>query len=295
MQKGMDNMGTSSIFNGPINPLLPADYNDVSSDSDDSSQTNDGLDMDTNNEQSETNEIDNDEPGNLEHPGQPAYRWKDAKTEMTNYVKGKTSDRGKIMNRYVSAAGGSRQISRLSSAGRTTAIGIGRLIQDFKNNGVESTLERLQIDCVGKGAKAVLSELVNVISQKADSKEDIIARGAASEVIAEMYKIVEENGGDIEALRQIDEVAFRNILEIFMSEYIFRKVMNDLQSRFEKYENDPREAVKKEQELKDYIKVKVELRIREIRPETYDYKSRSIFNEIEKLFVKCFQVFEDYI
>lgn len=295
MQKGMDNMGTSSIFNGPINPLLPADYNDVSSDSDDSSQTNDGLDMDTNNEQSETNEIDNDEPGNLEHPGQPAYRWKDAKTEMTNYVKGKTSDRGKIMNRYVSAAGGSRQISRLSSAGRTTAIGIGRLIQDFKNNGVESTLERLQIDCVGKGAKAVLSELVNVISQKADSKEDIIARGAASEVIAEMYKIVEENGGDIEALRQIDEVAFRNILEIFMSEYIFRKVMNDLQSRFEKYENDPREAVKKEQELKDYIKVKVELRIKELRPETYDYKSRSIFNEIEKLFVKCFQVFEDYI
>ena len=291
----MDNMGTSSIFNGPINPLLPADYNDVSSDSDDSSQTNDGLDMDTNNEQSETNEIDNDEPGNLEHPGQPAYRWKDAKTEMTNYVKGKTSDRGKIMNRYVSAAGGSRQISRLSSAGRTTAIGIGRLIQDFKNNGVESTLERLQIDCVGKGAKAVLSELVNVISQKADSKEDIIARGAASEVIAEMYKIVEENGGDIEALRQIDEVAFRNILEIFMSEYIFRKVMNDLQSRFEKYENDPREAVKKEQELKDYIKVKVELRIKELRPETYDYKSRSIFNEIEKLFVKCFQVFEDYI
>lgn len=288
-------MGTSSIFNGPINPLLPADYNDVSSDSDDSSQTNDGLDMDTNNEQSETNEIDNDEPGNLEHPGQPAYRWKDAKTEMTNYVKGKTSDRGKIMNRYVSAAGGSRQISRLSSAGRTTAIGIGRLIQDFKNNGVESTLERLQIDCVGKGAKAVLSELVNVISQKADSKEDIIARGAASEVIAEMYKIVEENGGDIEALRQIDEVAFRNILEIFMSEYIFRKVMNDLQSRFEKYENDPREAVKKEQELKDYIKVKVELRIKELRPETYDYKSRSIFNEIEKLFVKCFQVFEDYI
>ena len=291
----MDNMGTSSIFNGPVNPLLPADYNDAPSDSDDFSQTNDGLDTDTNSEQSESNEINNDESSNLEHPGQPAYRWKDAKTEMTNYVKGNSSERGKVMNRYVSAAGGSKQVSRLSSAGRNTAIGIGRLIQDFRNNGVEATLETLQIDCVGKGAKAVLSELVNAISQKADLKEDIIARGAASEAIAEMYKIVVENGGDIEALRQIDEIAFRNILEIFMSEYIFRKAMNDLQSRFEKYENDPREAVKKEQELKDYIKVKVELRIREIRPETYDYKSRSIFNEIKRLFVKCFQAFEDYI
>lgn len=32
--------------------------------------------------------------------------------------------------------------------------------------------------------------------------------------------------------------------------------MSDLQSRFEKYESNPKEAVKKEQELKNYIKVK---------------------------------------
>ena len=98
-----------------------------------------------------------------------------------------------------------------------------------------------------------------------------------------MYKIVAENDGDIESLRRIDELTFGNILEVFMSEYIFKRVMTDLQSRFEKYENNPKEAIKKEQELKDYVRVKVELRVKEIRPETLDYSSNSISNEIEKL------------
>jgi hypothetical protein len=273
-------MGTSSIFNGPVNPLLPDDYNDV-------------PDNDENNDTHAPEEMDS--PPEKEQPRVSPYRWKDAKTSMTNYVKGSSSDRGRVMNRYVSAAGGSKRLSQSSVAGRSTAVGLGRIIQDFRNNGVEATLRSLQIDCIGKGVKVALSELVNVISGKSNSKEDIVARGAANEAIAEMYKIITENDGDIESLRQIDEPTFRNILEIFMSEYIFKRVMSDLQSRFEKYESDPNEAVRKEQELKEYVKVKVELRVRDIRPETLDYSSISISAEIENLFVNCYQAFEEYV
>ena len=224
-------MGTSSIFDGPVKSLLPSDYDDF----DDNNSLEDADSLEGN---------DGEKP-----QGSP-YRWKDAKDAMTRYVKGTSSNRGKVMNRYVGASGGSRQLSRTSISGKSAAINLGRVIQGFRENGVENTLQSLQIDYVGKSAKQVLSELVNVISGNADSKEDIAARGASGEAISELYNIIVENNGDIESLRKIDDGTFGKVVEVFMSEYIFRRVMSDLQSRFEKYESNPKEAVKKEQELK---------------------------------------------
>ncbi|WP_394238295.1 Qat anti-phage system associated protein QatB [Niallia oryzisoli] len=288
-------MGTSSIFDGPVNSLLPDDYNDSVPDNSEDDGTPEPKEIEPSNGDSADPDQPDDQDKGLEQPIVPAFRWKDAKTAMTNYVKGLSSDRGRVMNHYVGASGGSKQLTRSSAAGRSTAVSLGRILQDFRNNGVETTLQSLQIDYVGKGIKSLLSELVNVISGKSNSKEDMAARGAANEAVAEMYEVITENDGDIESLRRIDELTFRKILEVFMSEYIFKRVMSDLQSRFEKYENNPKVAVQKEQELKDYVKVKVELRVREIRPETLDYSSKSISNEVNNLFTKCFQAFEGYL
>ncbi|KIY20664.1 Qat anti-phage system associated protein QatB [Mesobacillus subterraneus] len=288
-------MGTSSIFDGPVNSLLPDDYKDPVPDNSEDDVTPEPEETEPSNGDSANPDQPDDQDKSLEQPIVPALRWKDAKTAMTNYVKGLSSNRGRVMNHYVGASGGSKQLARSSAAGRSTAVSLGRILQDFRNNGVEATLQSLQIDYVGKGIKSLLSELVNVISGKSNSKEDMAARGAANEAVAEMYEVITENDGDIESLRRIDELTFRKILEVFMSEYIFKRVMSDLQSRFEKYENNPKVAVQKEQELKNYVKVKVELRVREIHPETLDYSSKSISNEINNLFTKCFQAFEGYL
>ncbi|UTR14914.1 hypothetical protein MM221_20640 [Salipaludibacillus sp. LMS25] len=280
-------MGTSSIFDGPVNSLLPDDYKDTVPD--------DGKPEPEEMEPSDGDLADSEQPDDQDKSLAPTFRWKDAKTAMTNYVKGVSSNPGRVINHYVGASGGSKHLARSSVAGRRTTVSLGRILQDFRKNGVEATLQSLQINYVGKGIKSLLSELVNVISEKSNSKEDMAARGAANEAVAEMYEVITENNGDIESLRLIDELTFRKILEVFMSEYIFKRVMSDLQSRFEKYENNPKVAVQKEQELKDYVKVKVELRVREIRPETLDYSSKSIPNEINNLFVKCYQAFEGYV
>lgn len=96
-QKGRGSMGTSNIFYGPVKPLLPDGYDDASDDGEDDDTTPDS-----------------------EKPLVSLYRWKDAKTSMTNYVKGRSSDRGRVMNRYVSAAGGSRRLSQSSVVIRQT-------------------------------------------------------------------------------------------------------------------------------------------------------------------------------
>ncbi|HHX67669.1 MAG TPA: hypothetical protein GX708_06380 [Gallicola sp.] len=274
-------MGTSSIFDGPVKNLLPNDYDDL-----DEIDSPDDLDQDP------TDIPDN--PDEEEVQGIP-YRWKDAKDAMTRYVKGSSSDRGKVMSRYVRASGGSNQLSRTSTSGKNATINLGRVIQAFRDSGVGKTLKSLQIDFVNKSAKEVLSELVNVISSDADSKEDIAARGASIEAISELYDIVLKNDGSIESLSKIDENTFRKVIEVFVSEYIFIRVMGDLQSRFEQHENNPKESIKKEKELKSYITTKVELRLKEMKPENHDYHSSSIEKEINDLYKTCFRAFEEYI
>lgn len=271
-------MGTSSIYDGPVKSLLPKDYDNID---DNSAEDQEHKDIPENLDKANSHWV--------------PYRWKDAKDAMTRYVKGSSSNKGRVMSRYVGASGGSSRLTKSSVSGKSTTINLGRVIQDFRKIGVEKTLRSLQIDYVGKSAKKVLSELVNVISSSVDSKEDIAARGAAVEVISTLYDIVVENGGDIEALHRIDEALFRKVIEIFVSEYIFIRVMSDLQSRFEKYIDNPKESVKKEKELKDYISVKVELRMREMKPESYDYHSSSIEKEIDNLYNTCFKAFEEYL
>ena len=272
-------MGTSSIYDGPVKSLLPGDYND----------------FDDNNPEDDQEHPDTPEDLGEENPQWIPCRWKDAKDAMTTYAKGSSSDKGKVMSRYVGASGGSSQLTKSSVSGRNATLNLGRVIQGFREIGVEKTLQSLQVDYVGKSAKEVLSELVNVISSSTNTKEDIAARGASVEVISELYDIVVENGGDIEALHRIDEGLFRKVIEIFVSEYIFIRVMSDLQSRFEKHVDNPEKSVKKEKELKDYIKVKVELRMREMKPESHDYNSSSIEKEIDNLYKACFRVFEEYL
>lgn len=280
-------MGTSSIFDGPVTSLLPDDY-------DETPDSEDEKELPQTEEEKDSPEDEQDTPDVMAQLNAFQFRWKDAKTAMTSYVKGRGSyDRA--LSRYLSASGGSKQLAHSSVSGRRAAISIGRLIQNFQVQGVVATLRSLQIDCVGKSVRAVLSEIVNVIAENSDSKEDIVARQAANEAVAEMYKIISDNDGDIEALRNIDESTFRNIIEAFMSEYIFARVMSDLQSRFEKYEDNPRVAMAKEQDLREYISVKVELRVRELRAETMDYSSSSVVDEIDYLFTKCYQAFESYV
>ena len=77
-------MGTSSIFDGPVKSLLPSDYDDL--DDNDSAEDADSPD------------------GNDEEKSQGIpYRWKDAKDAMTRYVKGTSTNRRKVMSRYVGA------------------------------------------------------------------------------------------------------------------------------------------------------------------------------------------------
>lgn len=272
-------MGTSSIFDGPVSPQLPND----------DPESYDPL------ENQKPEESLEETDSNQEEPLRTSFRWKDAKTVMTRYVKGSSTDCGKVLGGYVKASGGSKELAKSSVSGKSTMISLGGIIQDFRNQGVENTLELLQIDCVGKGVKEVLSRLVNAISGSSDSKEDIVARGAVNEAISVLYTMVMENDGDIESLQRIDEDKFRVVLETYMSEYIFSRMLGDLQSRFEKYGDKPKEAVKKERELKDYIRAIVEIRLKKIKPESMDYHSISISKEIENLFINCFRAFEKYI
>ena len=118
-------MGTSSIYDGPVKSLLPGDYND----------------FDDNNPEDDQEHPDIPEDLDEENPQWVPCRWKDAKDAMTTYAKGSSSDKGKVMSRYVGASGGSSQLTKSSVSGRNATLNLGRVIQGFREIGVEKTLQ----------------------------------------------------------------------------------------------------------------------------------------------------------
>lgn len=91
---------------------------------------------------------------------------------------------------------------------------------------------------------------------------------------------------------RIDDCIFEQIMSIYISDYIFEKMLNDLQSRFEQYAKNTQEALRVEKEFKDYIKNSVDIKLKQAKLEQIDYNNADIGKIIENLYTECFEVLE---
>lgn len=266
-------MGTSSIYNGPKdkNPLLPEGFED-DYDPDDFNQ----------------NENDNQE-GLIEFP------WQATKSAMSQFVTGRSSNRGRITRNYVKALGGSAKAARSAKSGKRATIQLGRFLSDIITEGIETTLNKLNIEYRGKSVESLFSEIVNVIAGPSNSKEDIAAKNASMEALAELYDFVEENDMDIQVLERMDEILFNKVMKTFVNHYLIERILKDLQSRFEKYADNLSVAISKENEVKGFITESVEVKLDETRFRNIEYKSKNIDVIIEGIYTDCYEILEDYL
>lgn len=251
-------MGTSSIYQGPKdkNPLLPDDF-----------------------------------IKEQEYIAEPV-RWKDAKTSMSQYITGNSSNRGRVVRNHVKATGGARAASKQAVAGRNSTINLGRFLGGIRENGLIKTLRDFKIEHEGKTIETLLSEIVNVISPAASTKEDIIARNATIEVMSQVYEFIQENNMDFSSLETMDTIMVDQIMNSYVSIYLFERMLNDLQSSFEKYATSSGQALEKEIEFKEYIQSSVEVKLQSIGFSTMDYANADISRVIEELYTDCYEVLE---
>ncbi|ASA23372.1 hypothetical protein [Paenibacillus donghaensis] len=269
-------MGTSSIYGGPNdrNPLLPEGFND---------------DLD-NDQESKADDENSNNPEKEDTPVKGS--WQETKKAMSQYITGSSNSRGRVVSNYVKASGGSRAASNQAISGKSSTVQLGRLLLSISQIGILRTFEKLHIDYIGKSIETLLSEIVNLISPNSDTKEDIIARNATIEVQCMIYEFIEENQMDITSLDRMNEVIFDEIMRSYVSTYIFERMLNDLQSRFERYADNAQIALQKEKEIREYVKVSVEIKFDDIKMSKLDYNDKSIDSIIGNLYRECYEVLE---
>ncbi|BAD66619.1 conserved hypothetical protein [Shouchella clausii KSM-K16] len=259
-------MGTSDIYDGPRdNPLLPDGFED------------------------EYEEYMNMENQDLEGS------WRETKKVISQYITGSINNRGRVLGNYVKALGGAKVSANRAVSGRSSNIRLGQFLSGIISEGIIKTLERLKIEYSGKSAEALMSELVNVISPSSNTKEDIVAKNATIQALSQLYEYITENDMNINSIDNMNDDMFNEVMSSFVSNYIFEKMLNDLQSRFEKYAEDSQSVLEKEKELEEYIKESVNVKLNKITFNKLNYNDSSINSIINEIYIECYEVLEVYI
>ncbi|MCB5237162.1 Qat anti-phage system associated protein QatB [Niallia circulans] len=261
-------MGTSSIYRGPIdnNPLLPKDF--------------------------DPNKYEEEQEQQEKEPLAP---WKSAKSSMSQYINESHGNRGRILRSYTRALGGASTAASSARSGIKSAISLGRFLSSVSSEGIINTLQSLSVNFKGKEVEELFSTLVNVLVPESSLKEDAIARKASIEALSQLYELVEQNNMDINTLDSLNPEFFDTVMATFISSYIFERLLNDLESRFEQYATDSLLAIEKETEVKEYIVQHTDVRLREINFKNIDYNQSKIENVFEGIYRECYEVLEDYL
>jgi hypothetical protein len=275
-------MGTSSSYGGrkDRNPLIPRDFIDrdelfvspedgvslpvpdksknpeYPSDEQKTSKDDDSKKSQKKDDKEKKNE-------NVINPIKHKTPWKDAKTSFSNYVKGSNNKNiKKTMQAYGRASGSSKSIIISSKGGIATG---NALVQFVTNNihGSDDLSRRIrEIYDSNHDTKTTLSLLANTLSPSPNNKESSVAREAITHTLCYLYEYIDVNKLDISTLQNIDVDLQNHILSVYITEYIWGRMLNDLQSRIEEKIFNQNRVKEIENEFRDYIKNRVEVEIR---------------------------------
>jgi len=284
-------MGTSSMYGGHSDngskkdPLLPRDFED----NDDNDEQPDKAPQEDPTEKPETDEGAGI-PGTVEDklPNQSGSNWQNAKSFMTKYASGNSPNLKGAISSYVKARGGAKSSTKTANSGIRSAARIGHFITSVASNGFAETLNGYKIEFRDRSAKAILSDLINYLVPSSVTKEDIIARKALIITMEFLYEYVDQDKLNFD---KIDIKALNVIIPLYVECYIYERLINDLGSRLESSCENSDEAIKIEQEIKDYVKSKVDVAFK-----GKDLSQSELSKaEVEALFNQCYTLMEDMI
>ena len=299
-------MGTSGSYGGhkDRNPLLPRDYIDrgglFPSHGDDDSSPPDESDEQKDSHEDQNTPKDNDDkkhqpkeddkikkPDKNINPLKRETPWRDAKTAFSKYINGTGNNNiRKTMQAYGRASGSTKELI-LSSKGGVFA---GNALAQFLSNnfqGSDNLSKRIRdIFSSGNDTKTTLSLLADALSPSPDDKESSIARDAITNTICYLYEYIDTNKLDISILQNMDIDLQNHTLSIYITEYIWGKMLNDLQSRIEEKILSQNRVIEIETEYKDYIKNKVDV---EIRKNLVNVQNLHLIN-IPQIYENCCEV-----
>ena len=262
-------MGTSSSYGGhkDSKPLLPPDY-----DGNDAAPGQDGA-------QSEVPE----QPTRLKDTP-----WRNVKTATSNYITGRsvngTSGVTHILRSYGRASGGSAGMMQSSGSGISAGHALGQFL---RSNPEDSEFGRInEILQSEPDIRTALSKIADVISPIPVGKENAVARKAIVNTLCHLYDYMDANKLEVANLSNLDASIQEQLFTTYFTEYIWGRMLNDLQICFEKKAETPEQAAMVEKDFKDYIYAKVSV---EVRKSSGSASANARF-DVEKIFRDCYEV-----
>jgi hypothetical protein len=127
-------------------------------------------------------------------------------------------------------------------------------LSDVANNGIAAALQRIGLqNFAGQPVLNILTAILNAVSPVGASIEDTISRRAADAALTAMFEKFAVLDGGMERLNQMDAHDVEEAFEITVTEYIFQKWMLELGKRLEEGTVTPEDAIRLEQQVKDYV------------------------------------------
>jgi hypothetical protein len=218
--------------------------------------------------------------------------WTRAKTRMTNWTRGggQNADLASAaLGAFVTALGGAASAAATASGGVSGAAGLGEFLTDVSREGLDATLDRYELaDVVGAEPLEVINEIAGRISGAGDSVEESVGRQAVLEVLSELY-------ADAETFEEMDAVAvdadlLRDLLARYLTEYIYRRVLQALGDRIRDNAASEAEAARLEQQLRDHIRALVDLDLSTIDPLRLNWRGAEGRGRMEELLADAFRM-----
>lgn len=225
--------------------------------------------------------------------------WQPTKAALTRFVgsggSGTTRGRrnlGRTVAGYVSSQGGSRSAAGAARAGRATTQGVANFLSDALRTGIAETTRAWGLESyVGADAGTFLAALVDALSPPGASLEDAVARHALAVTLAELFAESDNSPDDsgsavLESLSALTPQMVGELLQRYVSRYIFTRLIEILGSRL--YENAADEAIacRLERDIEDFVFGTVRLSL-PADPSAVDWSGEAGRAFVERMFIEA--------
>lgn len=165
-----------------------------------------------------------------------------------------------MVSAYVAALGGAAAATGRAAAGRVAAQRLGGFLGSVATQGLDATLEQLGLaDLVGQDSTEVLEALVDRLAGPADTLEEADARAA-------MMRTLQEELDKPAAFDSLDRDGVGRIVEDFLVEYIYERMLHEIGDRLENGAMTIEDAKKCEQDIRVYVVATVQLELAREEP-----------------------------
>ena len=232
-------------------------------------------------------------------PQIPTFDLRGAKTSMTRFARsgGSGGGNGRSVRgparSYVRGRGGPRGAATAASSGRMATGRLAGFLANVATHGVDAAARQLGLDSVvGKNLESVLATIVNAIAPTGATLEEAAARLAIDDAIGFLCEqfALEENG--FANLDTMNEAAVGDALQVSVTGYIYHRWLQELGLRIAQNAVTPRQAVRLERQVKEYIEDTVKLDFSSLDILHLDWSGPVARQAIERIYIDAYSFLE---